>query len=78
MSAQPPPEIVPDRIRDHVRLIHALAAPLAGKGVVVVTGFGADPDEIDPKTGKPGRPLRPKVMLRSVRSKKPSRPSLSS
>lgn len=61
MSAQPPPEIVRDWIRAHVMLIHQLAAPLAGNGVVVVTGYGEDPVEINSKTEKPGRPLRPKV-----------------
>ena len=42
-------------------LIRQLAASLAGNGVVVVTGYGEDPDEINSKTEKPGRPLRPKV-----------------
>jgi hypothetical protein len=59
-------EIVPDWIRDHVRLIHLLAQPLVGQGKVIATCFGEDPDEIDPKTGNPGRSLRPRVIHAAV------------
>jgi hypothetical protein len=57
VKPQGAPEIVPDWIRDHVQLIHTLAKPLAGQGKVVATGFGEDPGQTDPKTGKPGRRL---------------------
>jgi len=66
MSARTLPEIVPDGIRAHISLMHMLAAPLAGRGIVVVTGYGEDPEEIDPKTEKRGRPLRPKVSHAAV------------
>jgi RepB DNA-primase N-terminal domain len=61
-TTQVAPKIVPDEIRDHVRLIHILAEPLAGRGKVVATGFGEDPDQIDPKTRKPGRRLHGQVI----------------
>jgi hypothetical protein len=63
-SARPQgaPEIVPKLIGDHVRLIHLLAKPLTGQGKLIATGFGEDPEQIDPKTKKLGRSLRPRVI----------------
>ena len=61
MTANGVPEIVPAWIRAHVTLIHQLAAPLVGKGIVVVTAYGEDPGEIGPNAKKPGRAVRPKV-----------------
>jgi len=58
--------IVPEWIRDHVLLIHILAKPLAGQGKVIATCFGEDPNAIDPKTGKPGKALRPRVIHAAV------------
>jgi len=63
---QSSPEIVCDWIRAHVSLVHILAQPLAGEGKVVITSFGENPDEIDPKTGKPGKHLRPKVFHAAI------------
>jgi DNA-directed RNA polymerase subunit N (RpoN/RPB10) len=60
------PEVVPDWIRDHVRFMHMLAEPLAGQGKVVAAGFGEDPDKTDPKTGKPGGSLPPKVVHAAI------------
>lgn len=48
-------------LRRHVEALHALAAPLAGIGKLVVACFAEDPDEINPKTGKRGRPLPPQI-----------------
>jgi hypothetical protein len=62
MSTQPPPGVIPQLIRGHVELIHKLAAPLIGQGKVVVAGFGENPTQLDPKTGKPGRRLAPHVI----------------
>jgi hypothetical protein len=58
--------IVPNWIRAHVELVHRLAQPLAGRGKVIVAGFGEDPDQINPNTSKPARRLRPKVMHAAV------------
>jgi RepB DNA-primase from phage plasmid len=55
------PELLPLLISDHVQLIHMFAETLVGRGIVVIAGFGEDPNQIDPKTGKPGRRLPPKV-----------------
>jgi P4 family phage/plasmid primase-like protien len=52
----------PDAVRAHVELIHRLAGPLAGKGKLVITAFGEDPDQLHPKTGKPGCPRKPIVV----------------
>ena len=57
-----PPEIEPGWIRDHVQLIHMLAAPLRGQGTIVAAVFGEDPSRIDANTGKPGLPLKPRVV----------------
>jgi hypothetical protein len=54
-------ELDPEAIRQHVSLIHELAKPLADRGVLIVASYGEQPDEIDPKTGRPGVPLKPKV-----------------
>ncbi len=56
------PEIVPADIRNHIRLIHLLAASLRGQAKVVATVFGEDPHQIDPKTGKSGLPLKPRII----------------
>lgn len=56
------PEIVPTDIRDHVWLLHKLAEPLAGQGIIIATCFGEDPHQINPETGKPGVSLKPKVI----------------
>jgi hypothetical protein len=50
-----------DAVRAHAELIHRLASPLAGKGKLVITAFGEDPDQLHPKIGKPGCPLKPIV-----------------
>jgi hypothetical protein len=60
------PEIEPTLIRDHVRLIHFLSQPLTGQGKVVATGFGEDPNQNDPKTGKPGLRLAPHAVHAAV------------
>jgi len=60
------PEIVPKLIRGHIELIHLLAKPLAGQGKVIATGFGENPDETDPETGKRGRSLPTKVTQAAV------------
>lgn len=60
------PEIVARCIRGHVQLIHILAAPLTGQGKIIATAFGEDPDEIDPKTGKNGRAVWPKVIQAEI------------
>jgi hypothetical protein len=54
-------EIDPAQIRGHVEILHTLAAPLVGTGKLVVACFAEDPDQQDPKTGKPGRPLPPYI-----------------
>src|SRR5271165_3933541 len=48
-------------LRAHAEHIHRLAAPLAGKGKLIVAGFGEDPDRVNPKTEKLGCPLPPIV-----------------
>ena len=55
------PNIVPDMIREHVRMIQQLAEPLKDKGKIVIACFGEAPDQLDPKTKKPGRRLQPNV-----------------
>jgi hypothetical protein len=42
-------------------MLHSLAAPLACRGVLIVASFGEDPLANNPKTGRPGKPLAPKV-----------------
>src|ERR1700737_968290 len=49
-------------IRTHAEIIHALAAPLAGRGQLCIACFGEDPDQPHPSTGKPGWPLPPTVV----------------
>jgi Family of unknown function (DUF5906)/RepB DNA-primase from phage plasmid len=66
LRPQGAPEIVPDGIRGHVGLIHMLAKSFAGRGTIVATGFGEDPNEIDQKTGNPGLQLPPKVIHASI------------
>jgi P4 family phage/plasmid primase-like protien len=61
-SSGAPPAIDPDLIRAHAELIHRFAGPLSGKGKLVITAFGEDPDDLHPKTGKPGCPLKPIVV----------------
>jgi hypothetical protein len=53
------PKIVGDLIRVHNILIHKLAASFAGKGKIIVAGFGENPAKINSKTGKPGHPFLP-------------------
>ena len=65
-EALEPSEIVPHWIRAHVRIIHSLATPLTGQAVVIAAGFGEDPGRTDPKTGKPGLSLKPKVIHADV------------
>jgi hypothetical protein len=60
------PEIVPNWIRAHVTLVHSLATPLIGQGKVIAAGFGENPDETDPKSGKSGRALPPKVIHAAI------------
>ena len=51
--------VTSDEIRAHCEMIHTLAQPLAGRGKLVIAGFGEDPGKPNPKTGKPGCPLEP-------------------
>lgn len=53
--------ISPDAIREHVEIIHELAAPLAGQGKLVIAAFGEDPDKPNPKTGASGYALPPLI-----------------
>jgi hypothetical protein len=48
-------------IETHVRLLHRLAQPLIGLGMLLISSFGEDPQRQNPKTGKPGCPLTPKI-----------------
>src|SRR4051812_22231037 len=48
-------------VRAHAKIIRRLAAPLVGKGKLIVAGFGEDPDRANPKTEKLGCPLAPIV-----------------
>ena len=48
-------------IGEHAGMIHSLAAPLAGRGKLVIASFGEDPSKVHPKTGKPGCPIIPKI-----------------
>jgi hypothetical protein len=48
-------------IREHVVMLHGLAAPLKGQGKLIVASFGEDPTQTNPKTGKPGCPIVPKI-----------------
>jgi hypothetical protein len=48
-------------IKEHVAMLHELAAPCAGQGLLIVAGYGEDPVAISAKTGKAGRPLAPVV-----------------
>jgi hypothetical protein len=48
-------------IGEHAGMIHTLAAPLVGRGKLVVASFGENPNEIAPKTGKLGCPIIPKI-----------------
>ena len=48
-------------VRSHAEIIYRLAAPLAGKGKLIVAGFGEDPDRTNPKTAKLGCPVPPIV-----------------
>jgi Family of unknown function (DUF5906)/RepB DNA-primase from phage plasmid len=48
-------------IREHVTILHRLAAPLAGKGKLIVAAYGENPNLPDPKTGELGRELRPEI-----------------
>ena len=55
-------EMSPDKaMRSHFGMIHQLAAPFAGRGKLIVASFGEDPAGIHPKTGKPGRPIDPRI-----------------
>jgi hypothetical protein len=53
--------IDPGAVRGHVAMLHELAAPCAGQGLMIVAGYGEDPATISAKTGKAGRPLPPVV-----------------
>jgi hypothetical protein len=59
-------EISPGEIRAHCEMIHILAAPLAGQGKLIIAAFGEDPDQVNPKTGKPGLPLTPIVIHAAI------------
>jgi hypothetical protein len=54
-------DLDPSAIRDHVVLLHKLAAPLAGKGKLIVASYGEDPLADNEKTGKSGVPIAPIV-----------------
>jgi RepB DNA-primase from phage plasmid len=70
------PKIAKDLIRAHNHLIHTLAAPLTGNGKIIVAGFGENPTQIDNKTGKPGRRLRPRVYQVDVGDEKQTAESI--
>jgi hypothetical protein len=57
VGREPSPDLT--AVHAHIEHIHRLAAPLAGKGKLIVAGFGEDPDRVNPKTGKLGCPLAP-------------------
>jgi hypothetical protein len=64
MSAEPAyfvPPIDQAAIRQHCEIIHGLAVPFAGNGRLIIARFAEDPDQTNPKTGKPGLPLKPTV-----------------
>jgi hypothetical protein len=64
MSAEPAylvPPIDEAGIRQHCEIIHGLAMPFVGNGTLIIARFAEDPDQTNPKTGKPGLPLRPIV-----------------
>ena len=44
-------------VRAYAEIIHRVAAPLAGKGKLIVAGFGEDPDRANPQTEKLGCPV---------------------
>lgn len=50
-------EIEPALILNHLAMITKAAEPLKGRGKLVITGFGEEPDQTD--ASKPGRPLKP-------------------
>jgi hypothetical protein len=54
--------IQPRVILDHTTIIHKLADRSQGPGKLVIAGFGEDPSRLDPKTGKPGLKLPPKII----------------
>jgi hypothetical protein len=56
------PQLVPKLIRAHCMVIDEVARSLRGQGKLVITGFGEDPDAPDPKTGRPGCRLPPKIV----------------
>lgn len=58
-AADPDPD--PAAIRSHVEMLHALAERGDCDGRLVINAFGEDPDRQDPKSGKPGLKLSPKV-----------------
>jgi RepB DNA-primase from phage plasmid len=49
-------------IRTHIKMVCTLAEAYDGGGKLSVTAFGEDPDQGDPKTGKPGVKLRSKIL----------------
>ncbi len=60
-KSESPAKAALDLIREHVRMIQQFAEPFRGKGKIVIACFGEAPDQLDPKTGKPGRRLRSHV-----------------
>ena len=58
-SPNPAPRFDEAAIRKHVEMLHQLAKGI--DGVLTLCVFGDDPDAINPKTGKPGRPLYKEV-----------------
>jgi len=60
-KSESPAKAALDLIREHVRLIQQLAEPLKGHGKIVIACFGEAPDQLDPRTKKPGRRLQSHV-----------------
>jgi hypothetical protein len=56
------PAIVPHLIAAHAMVIHERARLVQAPANLVITGFGEDPGRLDPKTGKPGLHLPPKII----------------
>jgi P4 family phage/plasmid primase-like protien len=48
-------------VAEHIEMIHRLAEPLKGQGILVLATFGENPELIDGRTNRPGHPLPPKV-----------------
>jgi RepB DNA-primase from phage plasmid len=54
-------EVDSSAIREHIDLLHTIAAPLESQGKLVIASFGENPIQTDPKSGKLGCPIIPKI-----------------